>query len=265
MCDTKCIVVGNEDCDIVVGDIFLVNGLYYRIISLNPNQVRLMPVTLEIDFERGAYDNISDRLSIPEVVSFNKLDYSVVAIGNFAFYSCQRLTSVELPNSIIDIGNYAFSSCIELANIKLPDTLLSIGENAFEHCFSLSKIELPQSLSKLGDQVFYNCWGLSKIVVSKKNKTYSSLDGVLFNKDLTELIHYPDGLKQKTYTIPKTVNSIREFAFSEDSDLELIKVSKSLNAHYGLVCKSLQKDCVRDFVLDMRIIPHHIRVEEVEE
>ena len=114
----------------------------------------------------------------------------------------------------------AFRSCSGLTSVKLPSSLTSIGNSAFYNCSGLTgTLVIPSSVTSIGDSAFSSCDSLTSIEVDIDNKNYASEDGVLFNKDKTELIQYPTGNTRTTYQIPSTVSSIGSDAFSYCSGL----------------------------------------------
>ena len=66
----------------------------------------------------------------------------VTSIGNYAFYNCTGLKSINIPNSVTSIGNYAFSNCTGLKSINIPNSVTSIGESAFSGCWGLTSINI---------------------------------------------------------------------------------------------------------------------------
>ena len=76
----------------------------------------------------------SGDIVIPESITFGYSIYSVTSIGDFAFYDCNDLTSVTIPNSVTSIGNRAFHSCSSLTSVTIPNSVTSIGKGAFEYC-----------------------------------------------------------------------------------------------------------------------------------
>ena len=143
--------------------------------------------------------------------SFTVLD-GVTEIDSYAFYGAANLQNIYLPDSIESIGASAFENS-GLASINFPEGLESIYSSAFFNCNSLSDIELPSSLTFLGSQVFV-CRSLESIAVSAENPSYCSADGILFSKDMSELIAYPPSKSYGgEYAIPESVRVIKETAF----------------------------------------------------
>jgi len=136
----------------------------------------------------------------------------VTNIGNYAFFECRNLTEVNIPNSVTTIGNNVFNDCSNLTSITIPNSVTTIGNGTFANCRSLTEVNIPNSVTTLGEIIFRNCINLTAINVATDNNQYSSIDGVLFNKNQTTLIQYPGG-KQGGYTIPNSVTTIVNYAF----------------------------------------------------
>ena len=155
---------------------------------------------------------------------------SVLSIGGYAFSACKTLTSITIPDSVLSIGNSAFSSCEELTRITLPNSVISIGNDTFLGCNKLTSITIPNSVTSIGERVFAGCSSLTAINVAEANKFYSSVDGVLFNKDKTELICYPPSKVDDSYSIPNSVTSIGASAFIYCSNLTNITLPKGVTS-----------------------------------
>ena len=155
---------------------------------------------------------------------------SVTSIGYFAFVSCASLTSIAIPDSVTSIGGYAFECCTSLTSITIPDSVTSIGYGAFYYCESLTSITIPDSVTWIGEKVFYGCKSLTSTDVAEANKFYSSVDGVLFNKDKTELICYPPRKVDDNYSIPNSVTSIGDGAFAGCTSLTSITIPDSVTS-----------------------------------
>ena len=78
-------------------------------------------------------------------------------IGNYAFFGCRGLTSVNLPSNITKIGKYAFWGSRGLTSIDLPASITEIGEYAFWDCRGLTSINLPASITEIGEYAFWGC------------------------------------------------------------------------------------------------------------
>ncbi len=138
---------------------------------------------------------------------------SVTEIGESTFFGCTSLAKVKLSNNLTKIEAETFSGCTSLTEIDIPDSVTSIGGSVFSNCISLESITIGSGVESLGDEWIASCRRLENITVSPENKTYSSVDGVLFNKDKSELSAYPIGNKRSSYTIPDGVEKIGKKAF----------------------------------------------------
>ena len=154
---------------------------------------------------------------------------SVTSIGDYAFYGCTGLTSVTIGNSVTSIGEDAFVDCSGLTSVTIPNSVTSIGFGAFSHCTGLISVTIGNSVTSIGYYAFYDCSSLTEINVDENNSTYSSIDGVVFNKSQTELILCPTG-KQGAYTIPNSVTSIRIQAFYGCSGLTSVTIPNSVTS-----------------------------------
>lgn len=132
----------------------------------------------------------------------------------------------DIPDSVKTIGWCAFQGSA-LNNINISNSVEKIYINAFRDCDLLSSIIIPDSVSFLDVYAFNGCEGIKNIDVDANNKYYSSVDGVLFNKDQTELIRYPAGKIESEYKIPESVLKLSQYQpFEGCSNLEKIYLSE---------------------------------------
>jgi hypothetical protein len=157
---------------------------------------------------------------------------SVRSIGYAAFSGCLGLTSVTIPDSVTSIGMYAFSDCTGLTTISIPNSVTSIWGWAFSGCTSLTSVAIPGSVTSIVDGAFSGCTGLTAIEVEAVNPTYSSLEGVLFDKGQSTLILYPRS-KAGDFTIPESVTSIEHSTFESCSSLTSITIPDSVTSIGG--------------------------------
>lgn len=165
-----------------------------------------------------------------------------ITIGSEAFEDCTSLTSVDLPKNVTQIGYSAFEDCTSLTDINLPEGLTVIGSFAFSGCNSLISINIPSSVSLSPEPEMnidsYNsenagltkCERLREINVDPSNENYCSENGVLYNKDRTELLCYPCGKTEKKYVLPSSVTNIGPVAFSYNKSLTNIELPDSLES-----------------------------------
>jgi len=152
----------------------------------------------------------------------------VSAIGFYALAECTSLTNITIPTTVTTIEEGAFSRCSSLTAVNIPNSVTTIGGSAFEHCTGLVTATIPASVTQIGEhQAFSDCPSLLAITVDPANNFYSSLDGVLFNKDKTTLIQYPGG-KAGSYAIPDGVTTVNEWAFESCIRLTGITIPRSL-------------------------------------
>ncbi len=174
--------------------------------------------------EITGYKGSEQKVDVPEKI--NKK--SVTRVGNLAFKDCTKITSIAMPDSVVYIGRSAFYNCTSLKSITIPDGVKEIGYAAFSECAGLVSVKIPDNVTKIGDSAFINCANLTKIDVTAGNKYYSSANGVLFDKNKSEIICYPAGIKNVGYSIPDGVTVIRDRAFNKCISLNSITIPKSV-------------------------------------
>ena len=200
------------------------DGAFERHIPLN--SVSLPESITSIGDSAFAWSTRLADLNIPD---------SVTDIGDFAFAGCQFLREIHIPASLETIGRYvyyyssptvlsipegvkvigdhAFAECDHLTSISLPDTVTEIGEGAFNDCDNLASFHIPDSVESIGDAAFGECPRLKEFSVDA-SPYFSTVDGVLFSADGTQMISFPIGRKSPTYSIPEGVTTICDHAFT---------------------------------------------------
>jgi len=136
--------------------------------------------------------------------------------------------SYSIPSSVTTIESAAFRSCSSLTAVTIPNSVTSIGDGAFLNCPNLTSITIPNSVTTIGYYTFDDCSKLPSIDVAADNPDYCSVDGVLFDKDKTTLIRYPAGKSATSYSIPNSVTTIVESAFSGYSCLTSVTIGNSV-------------------------------------
>lgn len=193
---------------------------------------------------------ITKHISSGNVVIPSQLGgYPVVEIADNAFESPLygsplTITSIEFPNTLKKIGYRAFFNLQGVTQINIPDGVVEIGAEAFKSCNDIKTVNIPASVAVMGTEVFAFCDDLQEINVAPGNKNFSSEDGILFNKDKTELIRFPESNKITDYTIPESVKKITAYAFHSDKNLKKVTIPASLGkiSDYAFFrCDSLEE------------------------
>lgn len=168
-----------------------INGIYYNL----DDNAKVAEVTSHLNHK------YSGEISIPAQVSYGGYSYSVTSIGYPAFFSCSDLTSVTIPNSVKSIGVSAFFGCRGLSSLTIPNSVTSIGEGAFSYC------------------------NLNSINVENGNTVYDSRDNcnAIIRTAYNTLI-----VGCKNTTIPNSVTSIGNAAFSNCSELTSVTIPNSV-------------------------------------
>ncbi len=174
---------------------------------------------------------------------------SVKELGQFAFSYCENLQTAILPKGLSEISDglfmgsgitsikipcvekispNAFYGCKNLLHVELSNDIKYIEYGAFEYCSNLKSITLPDKLKSLDIMVFTGCTALKSVDISENAENFSSIDGVLFSKDGKELVYYPDGKTEKSYTVPETTVRIGGNSFYTNCNIQSIVLPKKL-------------------------------------
>lgn len=116
------------------------------------------------------------------------LPNSLTSLGVYAFQSCQKLKELSIGSGLTVIDRYTFSSCVSLTNVVIPDNITHINESAFDGCTSMGSLTLGSGMYYYGKNAFRNC-GLSYVVLSEKTVRDYSYDSSFFynNSNLTSV------------------------------------------------------------------------------
>ena len=128
----------------------------------------------------------------------------VTCIRECAFNGCSGLTSVTIPNSVTDIGSCAFKNS-GLTSVTIPDSVTNIGNIVFEGCYNLTSVMIGKGVTNIGYRLFDSSYNLAEVIIDDDNTTYTSINSVIYDKNLTKLICCPETVQ--CLTLPKTVSS----------------------------------------------------------
>ena len=156
----------------------------------------------------------------------------VESIGENAFKDNKSLKSVSIPATVETIGNNAFYGCsnLEIVTFHTLSSITTIGNTIFSSCYKLKSINIPSSVTTIRNDVFRTCSNLENIIVDEGNKEYSSINGILFDRDVKVLIYYPPENANAEYSIPDTVTAIMDYAFYNHKNLQIVDIPSSVTA-----------------------------------
>ncbi|MBQ3085827.1 MAG: leucine-rich repeat domain-containing protein [Clostridia bacterium] len=164
---------------------------------------------------------------------------SVTGISTNAFYNCRTLESIH-----VEEGNTVYSSADGVlydkqqttlglypvakkdTSFTVPDTVTTVFTYAFDNSY-VENLTVPASVTQLNENTFY-CTSLTSITVDADNENYATQDGVLYNKDKTALLLYPQGKDAASYEIADTVRVIAVGAFKNNDYLTVVTIPASV-------------------------------------
>ena len=131
---------------------FEIDGIYYNILS---NTEKTVEVTHDWKYKYENQGLYQGNITIPTNVTYQDVVYTVIQIGESAFYDCDKLLSVAIPNSIESIGEYAFSECSLLTNVLIPSSVRTIGDYAFYSCYGLKSVTMEEGITHIGKRAVW--------------------------------------------------------------------------------------------------------------
>lgn len=242
--NSKLIKIGWDafsDC-ILLTSITLPNSLEIIGISAFYNCKNLLTINLPNSIKEINSSAFSNCTSLQSIVLPDSLTY----FSDYVFSNCSSLSSVQIPSNINNIPVGTFYGCTALTSITIPNNINSIKAGAFEGCSGLTSVSIPNSVYTIESRAFEGCSGLSSltipasvtslhnlayrgyIIVDPSNNYYSSENGILYNKNKTVLLEYPNN-KIGVYVMPNTVKKITSYAFSSCNNIESITFSSNLD------------------------------------
>ena len=178
----------------------------------------VLPNTLK-NIGEGAFEYCRDLIKID-------IPNNIENIERITFLGCTNLKTINIPDNVNIIKESAFSECKNLTTVNISEGVERIERYAFSECTSFETIDIPASISEMDMRAFNKCYKLTKVNVAEKNNSYSSSDGILFDKNKTKLLLYR--IKDASeYDIPDTVITIGNNAFDSCYELTAINIPES--------------------------------------
>ena len=183
--------------------------------------------------EIAGYTGTKTDIALPTKATIDGVEYTVTGVGAYSLSGCGNITSISIPNTVTSISNNAFANCTSLASISIPNSVTTIGGYAFYNCKKLASLTIPKSVTTIGNGLCSFCEELAAIVVESGNANYVSVDGVLYNSDMTQLVQYPVGKDAESFEFPETVTSTPRSSFRGCSNLKSITFNDKLTSIGG--------------------------------
>jgi len=244
--------------DATANEVVFIDGIRYLLYSDNKTAITCSEYDGN-DPRAPQNNNYSGAVVIPSFVTYNNETYTVIGIGgcsfsfskvtsvdipetvktigNWAFWNCQELISINIPNSVTQIEQYAFrstglttvtlpenlteissglfSGCRNLISIAIPNGVTAIKDYAFDSCSSLMSISLPNSLINIGDFAFWKCSSLPNINIPDKVES--------IGKEA-----FYECVSAESIVIPDATKKITDSAFQECKNVKTINIGKGI-------------------------------------
>lgn len=244
--------------ELTIPNLLLIDGKEYRVtktLSYNGNNA-IVNFEGKLIISKGITEIGRASFNGASKITGVEIPNSAILISDYAFQNCEGLTTITIPGSVKKIGNWwgnangqIFNGCSNLKEVILEEGIEEISGRAFDSCSKVKEWKLPKSLKRIGPRAFQSTGveefnipenvesiaatfilssNLSRINVDSNNKYFTSVDGILFDKDSTRLIKYPENRDGNSYEVPNTVKAIDANAFISCKNLQTIVIADSV-------------------------------------
>ena len=191
-------------------------------------------------------DRTVTSIKIPSNVESNGQTYTVTSIGDYAFWNCSGLTSVDIPDGVTSIGDYAFWNCSGLTSVDIPDSVTSIGNYAFSWCSGLTSVDIPDGVTSIGYYAFGGCSSLTEVTIPD---SVTSIGGYAFGgcTKLTNVTFAGANLPSFDLTAFDDCNNLQTISLSDDlTEEERAEWESALDGRIPKDCKIVYTDLTPD-------------------
>lgn len=255
---TKYLGVMDDLTELTIPNFLLIDGKEYRVTKIECHDAwqAIANFNGNVIISKGITEIGKASFNGANKITGVEIPDSVTLISDYAFQYCKSLTKIEIPGTVKKIGNWwgnvngqIFNGCSNLKEVILEEGIEEISGRAFDSCSKVKEWKLPKSLKRIGPCAFRNISveefnipenvesiaatfisssNLSRINVDSNNKYFTSVDGILFDKDSTRLIKYPENRDGNSYEVPNTVKTIDANAFISCKNLQTIVIADSV-------------------------------------
>lgn len=255
---TKYLGVMDDLTELTIPNFLLIDGKEYRVTKIEGHDAwqAIANFNGNVIISKGITEIGKASFNGANKITGVEIPDSVTLISDYAFQYCKSLTKIEIPGTVKKIGNWwgnvngqIFNGCSNLKEVILEEGIEEISGRAFDSCSKVKEWKLPKSLKRIGPCAFRNISveefnipenvesiaatfisssNLSRINVDSNNKYFTSVDGILFDKDSTRVIKYPENRDGNSYEVPNTVKTIDANAFISCKNLQTIVIADSV-------------------------------------
>lgn len=255
---TKYLGVMDDLTELTIPNFLLIDGKEYRVTKIEGHDAwqAIANFNGNVIISKGITEIGKASFNGANKITGVEIPDSVTLISDYAFQYCKSLTKIKIPGSVKKIGNWwgnvngqIFNGCSNLKEVILEEGIEEISGRAFDACSKVKEWKLPKSLKRIGPRAFQSTGveefnipenvesiaatfisssNLSRINVDSNNKYFTSVDGILFDKDSTRLIKYPENRDGNSYEVPNTVKTIDANAFISCKNLQTIVIADSV-------------------------------------
>ena len=200
---------------------FMVDSISYNVIGEG-----------EVEVTYNDSVKLRGEVVLPVTIVHEGITYHVTRIGDDAFRGCP-ITSIDIPEGVTAINFFAFNGCSRLEYIEFPNSLVSLGRWVFYNCRSIKNLNIPRNLTDIAYTALAGLSGLVYYTCSPFNPKFKAVDGILYNKDMTMLVAYPQAAAATSFTIPSTITSLYDYCLHNCDNLTEINIPESVN-YFGM-------------------------------
>ena len=198
---------------------FMVDSISYNIIGEN-----------EVEVTSNDSIKVRGELVLPSTVVHDGVTYQVTRIGRNAFYKCNELTFVAVPEGVTTLCWFAFASCSSLQYLELPNSLTTIEEHAMFGCNSITEFYVPRNLVNIAYNAFVSFQNVRYYSCSPLNPKYRAVDGLLYSKDMTKLVAYPAASPATRFDVPSYVTELYDYCLHNCDNLAEVNIHEGVTA-----------------------------------
>lgn len=197
-------------------------------------KIQLPDSLSEIELWAFRYSGL-ERIDLPE---------SVTQIGSLTFADCKNLTEVNLPSGITELSDYLFMNSPKLSHIDIPHGVKKIGSQVFSGCRSITTLYIPDNVTEFATTAFGGLTSLTEFTVSESSPVFCTMDGILYSKDKTRLICFPNAKNISSYSVPESITKINAVCFGPCKYLKNLYVG----THVTEVSESTFENAFKPFI-----------------